>query len=344
MIEAASDHPERLHVAVPRLDVPHLRGPDVDPADDDRPTLLPPGGQNPVGITLGLLGDEWTLLILRDAVVGVRHYSDWMERLPISNSVLAGRLARLTGAGLLHRTAYQQRPERFEYRLTTRGREVWPVLLGVWAWELAWVPDHAETLPRMRHRPCGHFFEPVLVCGACERPVGPRDVVGGSGPSGTWERSVPTGATRRRPGPAPGHEAGFVPQTMALIGNRWSSALLGAAFSGAHRFRDFEQQLSAPPAIVADRLRTFCELGVMAPAPGADRPDRTGYRLTDKGRAFFPVVVHAVDWGQRWFRSPDGPALLYSHPACGAAFRPRFACSGCSTLLRANAIERILPG
>ena len=300
------------------------------PSVSEDVTALPAGGRNPIGVALGLLGDEWTLLILRHALQGTRLYGDWMRRLPISHAVLTGRLARLTEFGLLERVVYQERPERFEYRLTRRGRGVWPILLGVWAWELSYVEQHAEALPRMRHRECGEFFEPVLVCGTCSEPVRPRDLTGGFGPSGTWERSMPSATTRRRAASAPGHREGFFPQTRALVGNRWSCALLGAAFQGARRFRDFEERLSAPPVVIADRLRTFVDLGVLT----------DDYRLTAKGLAFFPVAVHTMEWAQRWFRSPEGPALVYEH--AGHAFRPRSACSRCALPLRGGAIDRVV--
>ena len=127
---------------------------------------------------------------------------------------------------------------------------------------------------------------------------------------------------------------------MALIGNRWSTALLGAAFQGAQRFKDFEERLAAPPAMIADRLRTFCDLGVLVSVPSEDRPDWSEYHLTDKGRAFFPVVMNTLDWGQRWFHAPEGPAFVYRHPACGQQFRARLACSVCREHLTGNDVER----
>ncbi len=75
---------------------------------------------------------------------------------------------------------------------------------------------------------------------------------------------------------------------MALIGNRWSAALLGAAFMGASRFGEFEQRMGAPPTIVAERLRTFCEIGVLEQSPNPRRPDWAVYHLTDKGRGVLP--------------------------------------------------------
>ncbi|RAY12970.1 transcriptional regulator [Actinomadura craniellae] len=302
---------------------------------------MPAGGTNAVGLTLGLIGDEWNLLILRYALLGVRRYGEWRKALPISHAVLTRRLSALTEMGVFERVEYQASARRFEYVLTRRGRDLWPVLLTIWAWESRWVTAHVEQLPRMVHRGCGQEFRPVFGCAACGRAVDPRDVDGGFGPSGSWNRSVPEVTTRRRSSSTEG--AGLFPETMALIGNRWSATLLGAAFQGAHRFRDFEQRLGAPPTIISDRLRVFCELGVFAQSPGAERADWLSYHLTEKGRAFYPVIMTAIDWGQRWFRAAEGPALVYTHRECGQDFQVRLSCNQCSALLRGTEVS-VEPG
>jgi DNA-binding HxlR family transcriptional regulator len=304
----------------------------------DRPTRLPAGHANAVGLTLGLVGDEWNLLILRYALMGVRRYGEWRKAMPVSHAVLTRRLASLTGMAILEKAGDESQGRRFEYRLTKRGRDLWPVLLTIWAWESAWVPEHVESLPRMVHRTCGKEFLPILSCAACGEAVRPRDITGGFGPSGTWERSVPAATTRRRSGATAEGGAGMFPQTMALIGNRWSAAILGAAFQGLHRFRDFEQRLGAPPTIVAERLRSFCDLGVFEQAPSAERADWLSYHLTEKGRAFFPVVITTIDWGQRWFRAEEGPALVYTHRGCGRDFRAQLRCDACAAPLRGNEV------
>ncbi|MFJ2742778.1 winged helix-turn-helix transcriptional regulator [Streptomyces sp. NPDC087440] len=286
------------------------------------PVPLPAGGPNAVATAFGLLGDEWSLLILRYALQGVRRYADWRARLPISDAVLTSRLTRLAEQGLLERVAYQERPVRYAYRLTERGRTVWPVLVAVWGWEYQWVDTHSEVLPWMRHAGCGRRMEPVLACGGCGDAVEPRDVRSELGPSGEDGRSIPSAATRRRSASGTEGGAGLFPETMALLGNRWSVAMLGAAFLGAHRFSEFQQRLGAPPSMVADRLRTFAALGVLEAEGGA-------YRLTPKGRAFFPVVMTLIDWGQRWYASPEGPALVSLHRGCGREFTPRLLCGEC---------------
>src|ERR1700742_835448 len=124
------------------------------------PTLLSPGGTNAVGRILGLLGDEWTLLIIQQALLGATRYGEFMARLPISNSALASRLRVLTENELLVRTVYQTRPVRAEYLITARGRAFWPVLLSIWESERRGGPDNVDALPAMHHTLFDNNFAP----------------------------------------------------------------------------------------------------------------------------------------------------------------------------------------
>ena len=289
------------------------------------PTALEPGGTNAVGRILGLLGDEWTLLIIQQALLGATRYGDFMQRLPISNTVLANRLRALTDNGLLARTEYQTRPVRAEYLTTQRGRAFWPVLLAIWEWERRWVPDHVDRLPGMRHNQCGSEFAPTLACRACGEAVTEKEVVARWGPSGSWPRSVPEGSTRRR---STAGEAGLFPETMSVFGNRWAAALLVCAFLGTSRFSDFQMQLGAPPSLLSGRLQTFCANGVMCTSREAN------YQLTEKGRAFFPVIIAALQCGQRWFHAPEGSAVLLTHLGCGKPFVGQLTCDQCARPLK----------
>lgn len=303
-------------------------------SDADRPTLLSVGGTNAIGRMLGLLGDEWTLLLLQQALSGSRRYGQFLEALPISNAVLSTRLATLTEADLFERIAYQRTPPRSEYLLTARGRALWPVLLTIWDWERRWVDQHASGLPAMHHTVCNHDFAPVLSCGTCRMPVHARDLDVAWGPSGSWARSVPQAATRRRPeSDAARPTTGLFPDTMAIFGNRWASSLMGAAFRGLTRFTDIAAALGAPPTVVADRLRAFCALGVLEPTSLAGRHDRVEYHLTDKGHAFYPVVATSLQWAHDWFHAPEGPALLQTHRACSSPLVATLTCDRCDAVL-----------
>lgn len=287
-----------------------------------------PDGVNAVGRMLGVLGDEWTLLIAQQALLGATRYGEFAARLPISHAVLTRRLTAMTDDGLLTRSLYSTRPPRHEYLPTARGRSLWPVLTAIWEWERRWVPAHAASLPTMHHVGCGADFSPVVACGKCAQVVTEKDLTAAWGPSGSWPRSMPVQSTRRRSASdaAPGR-AGLFPETMDILGNRWAFALLVAAFVGTSRFNDFATQLGAPPGSLADRLQAFTAGGVLE--TGAGR-----YLLTEKGRGAFPVLITALQWAQRWYGSPEGPAVILRHTVCGNAFDAVLSCDQCAGPLR----------
>jgi DNA-binding HxlR family transcriptional regulator len=291
------------------------------------------GEVNAVGRMLGVLGDEWTLLIAQQSLLGVTRYGEFAARLPISHAVLTRRLTTMTADGLLERRQYQTNPRRSDYVLTQRGRALWPVLASIWEWERRWVPDHAERLPTMHHVGCGADFAPAVTCRACAQVVTEKDLTAAWGPSGSWPRSTPAETTRRRSTSdnSPGR-AGLFPETMSILGNRWAFALLVSAFVGTTRFNDFAEQLGAPPGSLTHRLQIFTTGGVLEIVGGR-------YLLTEKGRAVFPILITALQWAQRWFAAPEGPAVLLRHTMCGNAFDAVLTCDQCAEPLRGADVE-----
>lgn len=125
---------------------------------------------------LAIVGDRWTLLILRDAFLKVRRFDDFHARLGIARRILAARLTALVDAGILDRQPYQARPVRHEYRLTQKGLELYPVLLSLVHWGDRHCAD-ADGPPMLhRHKACGHDFRGVLTCSECGEAVEPRAV------------------------------------------------------------------------------------------------------------------------------------------------------------------------
>lgn len=287
---------------------------------------------NAVARMLGLLGDEWTLLIVQRALLGARRYGDFVAALPVSHAVLSHRLSSLTSDELLVRREYQTNPPRSEYLVTPKGRSLWPMLTSIWEWERRWVPDHTEALPSMTHGECGNEFAPAVTCRACTGLVDDKDLAAQWGPSGSWARSIPSGSNRRRSGGRRSGAGVLFPQTMSVMGDRWAFALLVAAFVGASRFTDFHSQLGAPPATIAGRLTVFTGEGILVNSDGR-------YRLTEKGRAFFPVLLCALEWAQRWFQASEGPAVILTHTECGRQFAPVLICDQCREPLRGARIQ-----
>jgi DNA-binding HxlR family transcriptional regulator len=132
---------------------------------------------------LEILGEWWTMLIVRDAFMGVRRFEDFQRRLGIARNVLTTRLQKLVAAGILERRRYQERPERFEYRLTAKGIELYPILVSLMQWGDRWAPAETKGPPVVLiHRECGHESRPHLVCDHCGAPADPRQMVPVAGP------------------------------------------------------------------------------------------------------------------------------------------------------------------
>ncbi len=124
---------------------------------------------------LSVIGDPWTILILRDAFAGVRRFDDWQARLGVARNVLAARLKSLVAFGVMETRLYSERPPRKEYVLTAKGGDLLPVLLTLKAWGDRHIYGQCGTPIPLIHS-CGAVLEPRLVCDACGETVRGRDL------------------------------------------------------------------------------------------------------------------------------------------------------------------------
>lgn len=132
---------------------------------------------------LEVAGEWWSMLIVRDAFLGYSRFDEFSERLGISRNVLASRLARLVDADVLIKVPYSQHPLRHDYRLTEKGRDLWPVLTAMRQWGDRYTAPNGPPIQLIHRGGCGHVCEAVLVCSECGGALGPSDVkvVPGSG-------------------------------------------------------------------------------------------------------------------------------------------------------------------
>jgi DNA-binding HxlR family transcriptional regulator len=131
---------------------------------------------------MDLLGDQWTLLVMREAFMGVRRFDRFQAELGIARNTLTERLDRLTGAGLLERVRYQDRPARYEYPLTDMGRDFFPVLAAIIRWGDQWLADPVGPPQLLRHLDCGETSTAVVNCSHCGGVMTGHNVVMESGP------------------------------------------------------------------------------------------------------------------------------------------------------------------
>ena len=152
--------------------------------------------------TVSVIGDRWTLLILRDCFLRVRRFDDFEARLGITRHILADRLKKLVAAGVLRKVPYQERPVRYEYRLTQKGLDLYPVLMGIVHWGDTYMAGKAGRPLLHRHLTCGHHFDPVLTCSECGEALEPREVRVEAGPgAGAKQRQFLAAVSEQR---APG--------------------------------------------------------------------------------------------------------------------------------------------
>jgi DNA-binding HxlR family transcriptional regulator len=148
-----------------------------------------------VARALEVLGDRWTLLVIRDAFLGVRRFDDFQRDLGVARNVLSDRLQRLVDEGLLERRRYQERPERFEYRLSEKGIDLWPTIITLMKWGDRYYAPPGGPPRVVRHRDCGGGVTLNLTCDACGAQLTARDVVSEPGPGATAEPEL-SGAAR----------------------------------------------------------------------------------------------------------------------------------------------------
>jgi DNA-binding HxlR family transcriptional regulator len=141
---------------------------------------------------MDVLTDRWTFLILREAFFGVRRYGHMQRNLGIARNVLADRLSRLVANGMFEKVRYRTDPDWYEYRLTDRALDLYPVIIGLMRWANTHLAGGQDVLEvTLTHRTCGEPTRPYLACSHCHQPVTGRDV------DATVVRAAPAGGGTR---------------------------------------------------------------------------------------------------------------------------------------------------
>ena len=154
--------------------------------------------------TLSVIGDRWSMMILRDCFMKVRRFDDFHDRLKIGRPILTDRLRKLVDNFVLTKVAYQQNPIRYEYRLTQKGLDLYPVVMAIVHWGDVHMGDRKGRPLLHRHATCGHDFDPVMTCSECREEVSPRAVTIRPGPGARdavhmpQAELQPTAARKRR--------------------------------------------------------------------------------------------------------------------------------------------------
>ena len=151
-----------------------------------------------IAATLELVGERWTLLIIRELLLGVHRFSELQADLGIARNVLQARLQRLVGHGIVERRRYQEHPPRDGYHLTEKGLDLWPAVVTLMQWGDRHLPRPDGPAVTLTHRGCGGELDAHLSCARCGAPLGPRDVWAAPGESAALDHPLRRRRARAR--------------------------------------------------------------------------------------------------------------------------------------------------
>ena len=288
---------------------------------------------------LEIVGDTSTLLILEASLIGARRFDDIRARSELLPTLLSNRLSRLVQAGILERRRYTDKPPRHEYRLTAKGRDLYWTALMMLRWERRWAHREDKVTIRLRHRTCGELFDPTPLCLHCGEEVRARDMTWAEGPGVGWMAVQYSRRRRsRRAAEREGHTA-LMDEVAQITGDRWASLALRSIFTGLRKFDEICRDTGMATNILSERLTWLVERGVIRLHEYSLNPKRYEYRLTEKGIDYYPVLLMLLQWGDKYYVSPEGPPLLLSHGADSHELQPVVVCSCCKAPIELTEVE-----
>lgn len=299
-------------------------------------------GAEDVWRAIDLVCDRWVNLIMHSLFVGERRFADLLKYTGIARSLLASRLKRMEEFGLIYRKPYQDKPIRYEYRLTNMGRDLFDVSMMIVRWEKIWHDDARNPVLRSSHRPCGKIFTAECRCSECGEIVTGRDVKIGFRKG--MRKSAPSqrGSDFRRSKIKSSSLETMMPmlqRSMEIWGDAWSVNVISAAFCGSERFSEFEEVLEIAPNILTDRLNRLVDLGILEKRKYQERPDRKSYHITKKGYDLYPVLLMLIKWEGNWLADSRKHAPRMIHTSCGRRFVPIATCNKCQSPIVAREVK-----
>ena len=291
--------------------------------------------------TIAVVGDAWTLKILRALFQGRNRFSELLLDCQVSRAALTDRLNHLVNQHVIARALIDGRHP--SYALTERGLDLWRLFLAMWLWESEWdaAPSTSTWAPQavraqVVHRDCGHSMRPIMQCLHCKAEVSPFETkaLPAAASSALAADAALTSAFRR--GRSSDKSQPHNQKLIHIIGDRWTAAIVAAAFRGVRTFSGFEHELSIRPAQLSQRLAELLSLGIMRGQDYAG--SRREYRLTRAGVALFPITLELVRWGNLWV-SREEARLKISHLQCDQELITGWSCGHCHALLSPESLS-----
>lgn len=278
---------------------------------------------------LDVIGDKWTILILRSAFYGVKRFDGFQVATGVSRSTLTRRLNALIKHEILYKHPYSKAVNRFDYKFTERGLGLLGPSLLAAKWESEWQTDGYTPLGnRLVHSQCNKAMQPKVVCRSCQNDVFFDQVVWPdlSKQLESQLHEIRTYNTQHRKRKNDTGELSVNANLASLIGDRWTLLVLIASFLGTNRYDDFLNRLSSPPAVLSERLKLLVSNRILDRELYQTNPPRYNYQLTDKGRSLFPFVMIL----RQWVATSHSMASPLIHKSCEQPLVMEVVCDQCN--------------
>lgn len=282
---------------------------------------------------LAVLGDPWTMLILKEAFNGLRRFSAFQRALNIPRQTLSLRLAALCRDQLLYRRHVSPAHATLEYAPTAKALDLEQAMYSVWLWHRA-NPGDTDVLPfDIIHRPCGQVLEASFRCTACNGAVSSATVEARRALPLQFDPEPRARLSRRNDGAfiaasdvsgaAPGAQGGLV--AASLVGDIPANEILYLLFRAPLHIQEIARQTGLGASVVRDRLQKLAALDLVSEqAQGR----KVLYATRPRAEGFYPLLVSIAAWGERWCNGEHPPPEIVTHE-CGALLKARFVCDHC---------------
>lgn len=281
-----------------------------------------------IASNLHLVGDRWTLLILRDLFAGRSRFEALQTFTGAGRATLTRRLNSLIEAQVIEKAPYGK--GRFEYRLMEKGRALYPAALCAWQWERQFAPPQAALPAGLVHEACGAPLTPCVVCRHCQETLKRSDLA--LDPGTTFQSQVLQMKTvnnqRRRRVTGMGEDAGLT-HIAEIVGDRWTILILVAMYFGVAKFDELNQLLGIATNILGERLNLLHASGVVFKEPYQTNPIRYRYLPSERGEALFGFVMVVWQWARDWAEGGEN-ALMHR---CGKPLEVAVICGNCASIL-----------
>lgn len=283
---------------------------------------------------LEVLGDVPTLLILESIWLSDLRFDAIKARTCLSKPLIAERLKKLVASGILERRLYCARPARYEYRLSTKGLDLFPVTMMLLRWEKIWSARREIVQMDLIHNGCGASVSPEPMRGNCQAIVRPRDIEWREGPGLEMVEPDYTRRRQHRKRQAIAQNLSLFTDSAELLGDRWAGLVMRAVFTGLARFGEILQDSGIASNILVERLDWLRNHGFLIAHAYQASPDRFAYHPTAKALDYLPILLMLQRWGDKYYGSDAGPPVIMHHKTCGAQLDIYAGCGACKGALQ----------